>query len=307
MYKINFSFIFDNEFERVFDTFKETQSNIDIALKNLISNVKFYKGSRFNEENSEFSFCWKNYYQIKVVVENVINENLFKTYTFKSIYIDKLPIQISFIFQFFRDSVNEKTIFIFVIEYSDNFFGELIKDDFNVDDLLTICKSIEDFLNESKKGLEEEFTCVVNSPIEQARKYILNPNLYYQIVSKGAIFTTNEHDVYSDEIYEMFTKLENTSNPIPLTTFIVDSLYISEPYIKIIYKTYKRISFPNIKIILILKQLANNKSFNSLYIKTYEPMTHEKNCQLLHFWKKRIFDYYSFFEKKNKNKINLNK
>ena len=307
MPKINFSFIFDNEFERVFDTFSESQVFLDLALQNLFSKFVFFKGNRFSEENSEFLFCWKNYYRIKVVVEKAINEKLFKTYTLKTTNIDKIPIQLSFIFQFFWDSVNEKTIFILIIEYSDDFFTELIKNDFTDDDKTIICKKIEEYLNESIKGLETEFTCILNAPLEQARKYILNPKLFFKIITKEVIYTNNEHDIFLDEKYEMLAKIENSSNLIPLTILIVDSFIISEFYIKVIYKTYKKISFPNIKIKFIYKQLANKKTFIFCNIKSYEPITHEMNRKLFNFWKKRMLDFHSFFEKNNKNKINLSK
>lgn len=295
MSKITFSFIFDDDFERIINAFSDSILSLDITLKNLISNVKFFKGNSFDKENTEFSFCWKNYYEIKVIVTNLISKNNFKTYTFKSIHIDKLPIQMSFKFNFYLDSINEKTIFILELEYNDNFFTELIKDEFKNDDVLIICQKIETYLKESIKGLEYIIPSIVNISLVEARKYIINPKLFFKIISKE-IFTNNDHDIFLDEKYELFAKLENSSDGIPLTVLYVDSFIITELYIKIIYKTYKKISFPNIRIMLIYKQLANKAIYNYISIKVCEPVTHEVSSKLFHFWKKRVTDFISFFE-----------
>ena len=305
MNKINFPFIFDDDFERVVNAFSESHLYLDISLQNIISNVKFLKANRFDEENSEFSFLWKNYYEIKVVVENCINKKNFKTYTFKSININKLPIQMSFKFNFYLDSVNKKTIFILELEYNDAFFTELIKNDFKADDILIICKKIEQYLIQSIKGLEYIIPCVLDTTLAQARKYITNPKLFFQIISKE-IFTYNDHDIFLDEKYELFTKEENSSDIIPLTILYVDSFIITDLYIKVIYKTYKKISFPNIRIIFIYKELSNKTTYNYVSVKTCEPVTHEASCKLLNFWKKRTTDFISFFEKKPKKIKQIN-
>ena len=81
MPKISFSYIFDDEIERVFECFRNPQLNMGVAYNNLVSNLKFHKGENFDEENSEFSFFWKKYYDIKMVVENVINYPHYKTFS----------------------------------------------------------------------------------------------------------------------------------------------------------------------------------------------------------------------------------
>ena len=64
MPKITFSYIFKDSFHRVVETFNKLNSNLSLSVNNLISNLIFTKGNYFNEEESEFSFCWKNYYKL---------------------------------------------------------------------------------------------------------------------------------------------------------------------------------------------------------------------------------------------------
>ena len=135
MVLIKFSYIFDEEIERVFECFRNAQLNMGVVYNDLVSNLKFHKGENFDEENSEFSFFWKKYYDIKMVIENVVNLPHYKTFTNKSISIDKICLQISIIFQFFRDSVENKTVFLYEVKYEDEFFADLIKNEIKTEDL----------------------------------------------------------------------------------------------------------------------------------------------------------------------------
>ena len=90
MPKIKYSYIFNDYFHRVFECFVEVNNSIN--LKNLVSNVKFLKGESFNEENAEYSFCWKDYYQFKMIVDKVVNQPFYRTLIHKSTYIDKVSI-----------------------------------------------------------------------------------------------------------------------------------------------------------------------------------------------------------------------
>ena len=235
-----------------------------------------------------------------MIVVKTIKTPIFRNITVKSIYIDKLPMQIQLSLQFFLDTINEKTIFILVLEYEDDFFTDLIKNDFTNEDKLEICKNVENYLNQSLKNLETGCTCILNSTLEKVKKYVLYPKLFYQIISKEMIFTLNEKEISLDRKYELFSKSEKTSEITPLTVLIVEGLVVSEKYLKVIYKTYKKYTFPNIKITLIIKELGNNKCFFWNNIKPNEPISHEIKCFLISFWKKRMLDFCNFFEKNQK-------
>ena len=77
MPKIQYSYIFDEEMDRVYESFSNIQLCQDIAYDDFVTNIKFIKGERFDEENAEFSLVWKNYYHIKMIVQNHINKENF--------------------------------------------------------------------------------------------------------------------------------------------------------------------------------------------------------------------------------------
>ena len=159
MVKIKFSYIFNDDLERVYEGFKEISDKIIVKYQNLISNIKFHKGNDFDEINAEFSLCWKNYYQIKLIVDNVTKAPSFRSIVQKTLSIDKLPIQITFTYNFYWDSINKKTIFMIELEYQEEFFIDLIKNDFNDEDKMNICKIIESYLSISLKGLDYGYSC----------------------------------------------------------------------------------------------------------------------------------------------------
>ena len=57
-----------------------------------------------------------------MVVENVKKEPFFRTYTNRTLYIDKIPTKIALIYNFYWNSIDEKTIFIMEFAYEDEFW-----------------------------------------------------------------------------------------------------------------------------------------------------------------------------------------
>ena len=115
-----------------------------------------------------------------MIVDKVVSQPFYRTLIHKSTYIDKVSIQISLIFNFLWESISEKTIFILELEYQDDFFTDLIKNDFTYEDMVNICKGIEEYLSISLKGLET-YTCIyLNTTLEKVSKYLLYPNLFFK-------------------------------------------------------------------------------------------------------------------------------
>ena len=117
-----------------------------------------------------------------MITEKIIKTKFYKSFTHSSINIDKVPVQIKITFDFFWDSINEKTILVLLVTYEDEFFTDLINNDFTENDKLTICKIFEDYLKQSLKGLELGYSFLLNTKLEKLSNYILYPKL---LVSKA--------------------------------------------------------------------------------------------------------------------------
>jgi hypothetical protein len=300
MPNIKYSYIFDEELDRVYDCFTNSQLNSGITFNNLVSKLKFIKGEKFDEENSEFSFIWKNYYEIKMIVENVKKNTNFRTYTNKALYIDKISLQISIIFNYFWDTVEQKTLLILDIEYQDAFFGDLIKTDFNQTDVLKICENVQNYINSIIQGLDINNSFLLNVPIEELWKTISNPEIFFTISGKKLIPIFKDKEVSLDSILEFYDSNDKLINPTILTQMGVDTLFVTSNYIKISFVTYKRLYLSSHRITFTIKKIENKKCMFIANVRLLEPCTHKIYLSVKKFWKKIMSNYYNHFECKNK-------
>lgn len=300
-----FSYIFDEEIDRVYDCFTDAQLNNEVAFQNSVTKFKFIKGEKLTEENAEFSFIWKNYYEIKMIVQNVKNFNTFRAYTNKALYIDKITLQISITFNYYWDTVEQKTLLIIDADYQDEFFGDLIKSDFNQKDVLTICQNVETYINSIIQGLDINNSFLINSPIEDLWKTISNPEIFFTISGKKLIPIFKEKEVNLNSILEFYDTNDKQVSPTILTQMAVDTLYITSNYIKLSFVTIKRLKIASHRITFVIKKVEKNKTMFITIVKLLEPCPHKIYLSVKKFWKKIMVNYHNYFDPKSKKqKIN---
>ena len=298
MPKLSFSYIFDEEIERVFQAFIHVSASLRISFRNSLSELIFFEGNSFADENCQFSFKWKNYYTFKMISEKIIKTKFFKSFTHTSISIDKVPIQIKITFEFYWDSINEKTILLIILRYEDEFFDDLVRQEFTEKDQINICKIFEDFLKKSYKTADSGISYLLNSKLESMLNYILYPKLFFQLISKNQIQILNEQQVDLDEKYELLGRDDKTNKLVPLTILSVENLIVSSYYTRITYNTLKNMLLPNIKLTFTFKELANKKCMLLFNMKPNELITFDIKCKVFKYWKKKMKEFWSFFEKK---------
>ena len=303
MFKITFSYIFDEEIDRVYECFTDMRINSGIAFKDVISKLEFSKGERFDAENSEYTAIWKNYYEIKMVVENVKKDKFFRTYTNRALYIDKIPTKIALIYNFYWNSIDEKTIFIMDFAYEDEFFGDLFKNEYNMQDKIKICSNVEKYLNSIVKGLENSSSTIVNSSFDNIWKNISNPISLFNILFKELVTISQDEQISLDTEILIYAKASNSNNPIPLIKLKVDGIVISSKYCKISFITCQKLSLPNQKITMSIQMLDKHKTFFTVKIKVLECIAHDALVIIRKLWKKKIVEFVNFFESKKQNNL----
>ena len=304
--KITFTYIFDEELERVYECFTNMTINTVIAYKDLIKKLKFIKGERFDTENSEYTAIWKDYYELKMVVEKVKKEEFYRTYTNRALYIDKIPTEISLIYNFYWNSIDEKTIFIMEFVYKDEFFGDLFKNEFNISDKIKICLNVEKYLSSIITGLENSNSVYINSSFENIWKHIANPKVLFGILFKDFIIICKDEEISLDTQILLYTKTSDSSAPIPLIQLIIEGLFISQKFCKLSFISCKKLSLPNQKITISIKMLDKHKTLFSVNIKILECVPHDSLVNIRKLWKKKIIEFVNFFESKNKkNKLKI--
>lgn len=299
MYKIKFSYIFDDELERVYECFAEMRINAGITFKNLISKLKFNYGERFDTENSEFTIVWKNYYELKMLVENVKKEPFFRTYTIRALYIDKVPTEISLIYNFYWNSIEQKTIFILEFVYNDEFFRDLFKREFSLEDKIKICSNVENYLNSVVKGLDDFNSTIINSSFENIWKFISSPKILFNILFKDLIIICKDEQISLKTELLLYANISNSTKPIPLIKLATDEFIISSNYCKLSFISCQKFSLPLQKITISIQMLDKNKTIFTTNIKLLECITHNTFINISKLWKKKVIEFVNFFESKN--------
>lgn len=297
MPKIKFSYIFDEELDRVYECFADAQLNSGISYRDFISKLHFDKGDRFDEENSEFSFIWKNYYSIKMIVENAKKYNNYREYTNRVLIMDKISLELSLIYTYYWDSIQQKTVFILDLLYKDDFFTDLIKTDFNQSDILKVCQNIENYIDSLIQGLDINNSFLLNSPIEKLWKTISNPEIFFTISGKKLCPIFKDKEVNFDSILEFYDANDKQTNPTIICRMIVDTLFITANYIKLSFITNQKLVLPHHRITFIIKKVDTNKSIFMTSVKLLEPCPHKIFLNVQKFWKKIMINYYNHFEK----------
>ena len=302
MTKIKYIYIFDEEIDRVYDCFTNIQLNSGISYLNFIYDLKFIKGERFDEENSIYSCKWKNYYNVKMIAENIKAEPNFRTYTNKSLYIDKIPIQLSLIYNFYYDTIEQKTLFILYLEYDDDFFGELIKSEISQLDIIKICENIKKYLFSITLGLNFVNSFQINFPIEELWKTISNLEIFFSFVGKKITPIFKDKEVNLDSIIYFYDSSDKETNKSLSHQLIVNSLFITENYIKLSLITLNKLKYVNQKITFIIKRLETKKCMFIAKVRILEPCEHKLFLTIKKIWDNLMTNYYHSFELKKKKK-----
>ena len=307
MPRIKFSYIFDEEMDRVYESFSNMQLSRDVAFCDFVTNLKFIKGERSDEENSEFSLVWKNYYNIKMIVQNHINKENFRTYTHKVIFIDKVVIEMSFIYCYYWDTIDQKTIFILDLDYKDEFFGDLIKSEVKQSDITKVCENVEKYINGISQGLEFSNSFLLKVPFDELWKTISNPAVFFTISGKKLIPIFKDKQANLDSILEFIDSNDKKSESTILTQLIVDNLFVTPSYVILSLVSLKKLYFANHKITFTIKKIETKKSIFIIKVKVLEPCEHKLYLSIIKFWKKIITKYYNHFVSKDVNSLKLKK
>lgn len=296
-----FSYIFDEDIDRVYHCFVDTNLVSDITYKDFLTEFNIEKGNdTVINSNITFSLTWKQYYQIEMMAENNIDEEFCKSFTVRTIKIDKLPTEVSLIYNFYWDSVQKKTLFVLEFSYSDDFFADLFDVEFNEEEKIKVCKNIEKYLGTICKGLEITNSCVINSSLEEVWKNVSNPKLFFSIISKEILVETNEPDLTTDTMIDISMKSKQSNNPVKLLTFGIDKILLTPDFAKLAYSTVKAYSLQKQEFTLTIKKLDGNKCYFCIVLKPTEPINIEIRDKFQKYWKKKIYEFYKFFEPKVK-------
>jgi hypothetical protein len=289
-------------------TYLKENGNILIEIQKLNDNQNNAKNKKNRSSGSQNidgivdTFIYAGDTNIPTYDSDTVLIGTDSNYTYRALYIDKVPTEISLVFSFFWNSIDEKTIFILEFYYKDEFFGDLFKTEFNKSDKQQICINVENYLTSIIKGLKITNTAVIKAHFENIWKNISSPKSLFNLLFKDFIIVCKDEEISLNSEILIYTKTSNSSEPIPLIKFKTDSIIISSKYCKLSFISSQKLSLPNQRLTISIKFLDKNRTLFEVNIKLLEFTTHEALVSLRRLWKKLIIDFINFFESKNKKK-----
>lgn len=171
--RIQFSHIFNETLERVYECFQNFNLCLEVPFKHLYSNAKRIKGFHFDEVGSEFEYVFKNYYNIKLKVVSAINTDAYKTYSHE-LNISELPTPLLSVQSFYWNSCEQTTIYTYEYLFDDSFFEALFKEEMSKEDKMKIAKNVEEYLKTSTNGLEQMESMLIKTPMLTLWSFVSN-------------------------------------------------------------------------------------------------------------------------------------
>ncbi len=299
--KISFSYIFDDEMERVCKCFSNFYLLTEITFSTFISNAKLIQGENLDEEGTIMEFSFKNYYEIKMKVENVKNRPLYKSYIHKAISINKISLNFSIIFQFYYNSCEKKTVFFYDFLFDDDFFEPLIKDEVTKEEKEQMCNNVVQYLR-TNKDINLTKGSLINDSIDNVWNFIksgknINENILNKIKFKTE-FNGNFESL--DTFINVYATDKNSfNNNTLIACLFVNKIFMNEDKIEVVLKCSKsNMLLPNLAVIFSLYKTAENKCFLNLLIYPYEHLSAD-TCNL---FSKCLKKYLSIIKEQFKKK-----
>lgn len=257
--KIQFSHIFNETIDRVYECFRNFNLCLEVPFKHLYSNAKRIKGFHFDEVGSEFEYVFKNYYNIKLKVVSAVNTDSFKTYS-HNLDISELPIPLLSVQSFYWNSCEQTTIYTYEYLFNDSFFEALFKDEMSKEDKLNIAKNVEEYLKTSTDGLEQIESILVKTPILNLWNIVSNYDILFRIC-KGIKLKA----VYNGDYLTIGTTIDisSTESSKKLGTVMITHILMSEELMEMETESISK-ETPRQTSKIILSKLGDNATFVSV-------------------------------------------
>ena len=271
-YKIPFEYIFNDDINRVYNSIKNYYILSEVGFKNITQNSIKIQGTNFDDKNGIFKFSFKNYNNLIMKTENVLNKPFFKKFSHRINYIDNIPVDLLINYEFYWNSIEKETIFFFNFIIKDKLYVNFFKNEFLSFEKKEVCVNIDNYLQNSTKDLEIKYGTVCNDNIMNVWKIFKNNNLL------------NESILINSEYCKLIAKMH------------VNFIEMNENKIKLVLKNENKNFFlPKQYLILIINYLDKKHCFVKFMSIPLEPLTKEIRYYMEKYLKKSLFCFKEYF------------
>ena len=128
-----------------------------------------------------------------------------------------------------------------------------------------------------------------------------NLEIFFSFLGKKLTPILKDKEVNLNSILEFYDSSNKKVNWTLSHQLIVESLFITDNYIKLILTTLNNLKYINQKITFLIKKLETKKSMFIAKVKILEPCEHKLFLNIKKIWKKLMTNNYYNFELKNNN------
>ena len=296
-YKIPFEYIFNDDINRVYNSMKNYYILSEVGFKNITQNSIKIQGTNFDDKNGIFKFSFKNYNNLIMKTENVLNKPFFKKFSHRINYIDNIPVDLLINYEFYWNSIEKETIFFFNFIIKDKLYVNFFKNEFLSFEKKEVCVNIDNYLQNSTKDLEIKYGTVCNDNIMNVWKIFKNNNLLNESILINVKYRINP----KDDIEQLgtlidFFSFENSEYCKLIAKMHVNFIEMNENKIKLVLKNENKNFFlPKQYLILIINYLDKKHCFVKFMSIPLEPLTKEIRYYMEKYLKKSLFCFKEYF------------
>ena len=301
-HKISYSYIFDDEMERVCKCFTNYYLFTEVTFSGFVTNAKKIKGDNLEEIGTIIELKFKNYYDFRIEIINVKKGPLYQNIVHKLIYLGKTQLEFYNVYQFYWNSCEKKTIFFYEYLFNDEFFEPLLRDEVIDKEKEQICNNVVQYLRTNPKDLNLTKGCLINSNIHNVWDFIKNGKILNEKFLNKVKFKTEFHgDFKSLDTYINIYAIDNLNNNNLFACLLVNKIFMTEDKIEVVLKcSNNNMLLPLLAVVFSIYKTSEEKCFLNLLINPYEHLSAD-TCNLFSkYFKKYLSIIKEHFNPKKK-------
>lgn len=238
----------------------------------------------------KFCFIFEKKYEYNFIIEDAINLPYYKTFTHKSLSNNPEDItsKIENIFGFFWDSTDKTTIFHYIGTPED---PKNVLLNYIMKNKTEMCKSVDNYLEQTVKNLEENESITINCPINDVWEFVTdikNQKIFYPkhkievFPKENNLIEVNDYDEKLVITFRISKRIENDDTKYYISELINSSPLLPKQKLEVIlikmnenltFLIFKHIIFDYIPYDTLMSYSSTKKNA----IKSIKKILEEKN------------------------------
>jgi hypothetical protein len=288
VYKILFSYIFDDEINRVYKIIKDLYLLKDLAFNGINFDYEYIKGENNNDKEFKIKIIFKEINLYFYLINSYKTSN-YKIFNFK-VKGDSISEQFLINIELYSCTIEKKTFLTFNIIIQDSFLIPFFNDKFNEKEKNLICEKLNNYIKSTTKYMQIKIGTSLNTSLKNiwnlfnekkgSENFLHNIKFHAEI--KGQLETIGSliYFYVFDNIVD--NKFENEKL---IALFQIKYVFLKENKIELILNNNQNNLFiPKINLILKIIYLDENYCFLNFSIRALNYI----NSDLINFFEKYI-------------------